>query len=253
MKTAILFITHIYNEDIALQIEKLRKETDGTADLHVCLQTDVCRTDIPKLPRLFTYTLESINELGCNTWENTMPGGNIHLIMLRFFRQHPLYDHYWVIEYDVRFSGNWKDFFSFFKNKGEDFVSAYIETVDDNPGWNRWNELELVGIHPDKGDLLKSFNPICRLSGRALRLLDERCRLGDRGHFEVLLPTLFKYYRLNIADFGGRGRYIYDGHPDLFYMDVWDSHEENSSTHRFRPRYTEKEMTVPDMIYHPVK
>lgn len=253
MRTAILFITHIYNEEINQQVDKLRNETRNMADLYVCQQTDLCGADVSEQSGLFLYTPDDLNELNCNVWECSMPGGNVHLVMLSFFRLHPRYDHYWVIEYDVRFTGCWRKFFSFFEDRDEDFISAHVETVDDNPEWSRWNEIELVNISLNRDGLLKSFNPICRLSGRALRLLDERCRLGDRGHFEVLLPTLFRYYKLNIADFGGRGRFSYRDFPDLFYRNDPDCHEEDGCTHRFRPLHTKDTMTLPDMIYHPIK
>lgn len=57
--------------------------------------------------------------------------------------------------------------------------------------------------------LLRSFNPICRFSDRALSLLNERCLLGDRGHNEVLMPTLFKCFNLKMSDFGGMAIYIH--------------------------------------------
>ena len=63
--------------------------------------------------------------------------------------------------------------------------------------------------------LLRSFNPICRISNRALALGHERCKLGDRGHYEVLLPTLFKYFKLKISDFGGMANIYTKADPDF--------------------------------------
>ena len=41
MKTAILFVTHIYNEDIERQIIKLHEETKDFATLYVGFQADI--------------------------------------------------------------------------------------------------------------------------------------------------------------------------------------------------------------------
>ena len=101
--------------------------------------------------------------------------------------------------------------------------------------------------------LLRSFNPICRFSDRALSLLNERCLFGDRGHNEVLMPTLFKCFNLNMSDFGGNGRFIYTGCSGLFYTDDPNDVCGDKCTHRFRPAHTEGEMALSGMIYHPVK
>lgn len=86
-----------------------------------------------------------------------------------------------------------------------------------------------------------------------MALLEERCHLGDFGHLEVLLPTLFKYYRLRIADFGGMGKYAYEGYPNLFYMDNSQLAEPDKCTHRYRPIYHKEDVCLPNKIYHPVK
>ena len=47
MKTAILFVTHIYNEDIERQIIKLHEETKDFATLYVGFQADKVRITLP--------------------------------------------------------------------------------------------------------------------------------------------------------------------------------------------------------------
>ena len=48
-------------------------------------------------------------------------GGHTDLIALHFFRTHPNYERYWFVEYDVRFSGAWRDFFGAFDDNDADF------------------------------------------------------------------------------------------------------------------------------------
>ncbi len=253
MKTAILFVTHFYNEDIERLIVKLYKETKDVATLYVGFQADKAQITLPDGILSFPFSIRELNMLGYRSWGCTLMDGNFHFVPLAFYLKYPGYDNYWLMEYDVQFSGDWSKFFSFFKHKDEDFISAHIETVKDNPGWIRWDEIDLFNINLTKHQYLKSFNPICRFSNRALGLLHERCRMGDRGHNEVLLPTLFKYYGLRIADFGGHGKYIYKGLSDLFYTCGSTGNAVTASTHRFRPVHTDESMMIPNMIYHPVK
>ncbi len=253
MKTAVMYVTHVYNADIERQITKLQKETEGLATMFVMYQEDKVQIEPIEQVRMVSFTIGELNLLGYKTWGCTLMDGNFHFVLLDFYRRFPDYDNYWLVEYDVRFNGNWNRFFSFFDEKDEDFIAAHIETVDDNPDWIRWHEIDLVNIRLGREGLLKSFNPICRFSNRALNLLHERCLMGDNGHNELLMPTLFKYYMLKIADFGGMGRYIYKDRQNMFYMSDPENKEENKCTHRFRPAHNEASMTIPDMIYHPVK
>lgn len=253
MKTAILFVTHIYNEDIKRQIVKLDEETKDFATLYVGFQADKVGITLPDGIRPFPFTVKELNRLGYRSWGCTLMDGNFHFVMLDFYLKHAGYDYYWLIEYDVRFNGDWKNYFGFFADKDDDFISAHIRDFSGDTRWTRWKEIELVNIKLNHKILLHSFNPICRFSDRALSLLNERCLLGDRGHNEVLMPTLFRYFNLKISDFGGNGRFIYTGCSGLFYTDDPNDVCGDKCTHRFRPAHTEGEMALSGMIYHPVK
>ena len=252
-QTAILFVTHIYNKEIEHQINKLRSEASDFASVYVVYQADKVHLELPENVRRQAFTMETLNGLGYTPWGCTIMDGNFHFVLLDFYRQHPDYDYYWLIEYDVRFNGNWNDFFSFFQDKDEDFWAAHVEIKEDNPNWMRWHEIELKNIPVNDSMLLKSFNPICRFSNRAFALLHSRCLLGDRGHNELLMPTLFRHFKLKIADFGGSGRYTYQKYPNLFYMHDGDDAETDKCTHRYHPRHCASTMKCQNMIYHPIK
>lgn len=252
-KTAILFVTHVYSEEIEHQINKLRAEAEDFASVYVVYQADKVKLKLPENVKRHAFTIETLNKLGYTPWGCTIMDGNFHFVLLDFYRQHPEYDYYWLIEYDVRFSGHWNDFFSFFQDKDEDFWTAHVEEKEDNPAWMRWHEIELRNIPLNDSCLLKSFNPICRFSNRAFALLHSRCLLGDRGHNELLMPTLFKHFKQKIADFGGTGRYTYKKYPNLFYLYDKDDTETDRCTHRVQPRHDVTTMRIPDKIYHPVK
>lgn len=251
--TAILFVTHIFNETIEHQINKLRREAGELATVFIVYQADKVELNLPEEVKHHAFTIQGLNRLGYTTWGCTIMDGNFHFVLLDFYRKHPEYDYYWLVEYDVRFNGNWRTFFSFFQDKDEDFWAAHIETKEDNPHWVRWHEIELKNIPLNSITLYKSFNPICRFSNRAFALLHSRCLLGDRGHNELLMPTLFKYYNLKVADFGGHGRFIYPGHPELFYTYDPNRNESDTCTHRCYPPYNISDMFYLDKIYHPIK
>lgn len=253
MKIAVVYITHVYNKAIEEQLLLLQAAIQNSATLFVAYQEEAVRPSLPEGILPFGFTVRELNLLGVRTWKCSMQDGNSHTIMLDFFKIHSDFDYFWFIEYDVRFSGNWSTFFSFFQNKDEDFISSHILNFEENPEWSHWNDLFLMNLDLNENDRLSSFNPICRLSYRALALLEERCSLGDYGHLEVLLPTLFKYYKLNIKDLGGMGRYTYKVSPNLFYQNYMAENNENICTHRFRPMVKKEEIKIANKIYHPVK
>lgn len=252
-KTALLFVTHLYNDDIRIQVEKLRDEMKDEADFFVVYQSE--KLTIPQIDgiNLFPFTIDELNELEYRAWGCTIMDGNFHFVILDFFKHFPVYDNYWLIEYDVRFNGNWNTFFSFFNDKDDDFIAAHVEKVEDNPNWMRWHEIEVIGKTLAKEDKLKSFNPVYRISNKGLCVLADRCKMGDRGHNEVLIPTTMLLNGMKIADFGGLGRYIYKKHPNLFY--IFDETDENDDkcTFRFRPNYVVDDMKYKNMLYHPIK
>lgn len=53
-------------------------------------------------------------------------GGHCDVVAMHFFNAHPEFDRYWVVEYDVRFTGNWRGFFDAFEDSDSDFLSATL-------------------------------------------------------------------------------------------------------------------------------
>lgn len=255
MKTAIVYVTHKLTAEIHEEILKLYDETKNFATLYIVYQADLLNISDYTLDHIphFSFSIGQLNQLGYRTFGSKLMDGNFHLVLLYFFLHHSQFDYYWLVEYDVRFTGNWATFFTTFENKQVDFVSAHVETWNQNPNWLWWHSIHLSNLKLTKNQVLKSFNPICRFSNRALRLLNERCRMGDLGHNEVLMATLFRYYKLSILDFGGHGSYTDEQTRDLFYIDDIKDSENNMGTHRFRPEFKLSEITLANKIYHPIK
>lgn len=255
MKTAIIFVTHIINDNIREQIIKLYEETKNFATLYIVHQSNLLQLHEKFNENIlcFSFSIEELQDLGYKTIGSTLMEGNFHLVLLNFYLKNYLYDYYWFIEYDVRFNGNWSTFFQTFITAKVDFISAHIEEFEDNPDWYYWNSIYLNHLSLTKDDLVKSFNPICGFSNRSLRLLNERCVMGDFGHNEILIPTIFKYYKLSILDFGVQGKYTNQTTRNLFYVDDFAANKTINGTHRFRPEINQSEIERFNTIYHPIK
>lgn len=254
MRSVILFSTHLLNDYIICQIEKLNAEIQNIADFYVLLQCDNnIQQELNPHIKVFPFSIDSLNSLGYCSWRETIVPGSNHFPVLQFFKAHPEYDYYWNIEYDVLFSGDWNVLFDWFEDKNEDFVSTHIETISEKPQWEHWNDIELKEEdNIDRSSFIKSFNPIYRISNKALAFIDSFLLKGNRGHHELLLPTVLNYNGFSIKDMGGSGNYTYEEN-DLFYTSDGTNTWYSDSSMRFRPLYHTEDVIIPNKLYHPIK
>ena len=251
--TVVLLSTHIYNEFVEAQIIKLRNELYGYADVCLLCQTD--NTVYPNIDNIeiYEFTHEELNNLGYKSLTNTIVPGSNHFQLLKYYKDHPWYEYYWNIEYDVVFSGNWKDFLTSFDDRNEDFISSHIQTIFEGNNWNRWSQMVLENNEIRLDEYVKSFNPIYRISNRALQFLDQYLLLGNYGHHELLIPTVLLHYKYTLLDMGGDGSFSensrYKFYTNNFNNDVWYRY----SSMRYRPLYSISDMKIPNMLYHPIK
>jgi hypothetical protein len=183
--------------------------------------------------------------------------GNAHLPLLDFFNAFPHFANYWVVEYDVRYTGDWNRLLRRFGKHSEDFVTCHIRSRNEEPLWCWWASFG----HPDyvlgEGDYWRSFNVIYRISTRALRFLDHELRTGWHGHHEVLLVSLLRRAGFRLLDFGGDGAFTPRGLRNRVYRSVHTqdgSLNSSKGTIRYRPIRTESEpRRLRNKLYHPVK
>jgi hypothetical protein len=163
--------------------------------------------------------------------DRLVPGSNQLLAL--YFAQHFSYDYYWSIEYDVRYTGSWKSFFSKYFDSEEDFLTSCIERyTEQNKGWMWWNSLQHQDSAVPPADRLRSFNPIYRFSAAAAKFLTTSHIEGWTGHHEVLLPTLL-YGRFRIRDFGGVGEFVKPGDEESSYVgSPWSDTDQRIRTMR---------------------
>ena len=223
MKQAVLYLTNKSNEWTLSSFHALDQSLQGKADVYFAYhqQGDVLPVSLQNIENLFVFTSDVLNELGYTPIEKgkLVPGSN-HFPLLKFFKENQCYDYYWLVEDDVRFSGEWKDFFGSFASCTSDFLSSVIETKAENPTWYWWTSLKTGNEVIAEEKLLKSFNPIYRLSSQALVCIDAHLRIGWMGHYEVLLPTLLYNKGFLLEDFGGEGIFGRPENNAKFYDDT---------------------------------
>ena len=223
MKQAVLYLTTKSNEWTLSSFHALEQSLQGKADVYFAYhqQGDVLPVSLQNIENLFVFTSDVLNELGYTPIEKgkLVPGSN-HFPLLKFFKENQGYDYYWLVEDDVRFSGEWKDFFGSFASCTSDFLSSVIETKAENPNWYWWTSLKTGNEVIAEEKLLKSFNPIYRLSRQALACIDAYLRIDWMGHYEVLLPTLLYNEGFLLEDFGGEGTFVRPENKAKFYDDT---------------------------------
>ena len=188
------------------------------------------------------FTDKILDNLRNKRIRKTFVLGSNHFPVLKFFINHPDYTYYWSIEDDVAFSGNWSNLFeNVSANLDYDFITSHIRRYSDVPRWPWWKTLNFLEGKPNRDEMINSFNPIYRISNKALKYVDICLKGGYGGHHEVLLPTLLKKGGFTIADFGSADNHLT---PGLSYCTL--------STMRWKPVFL-----VPcykkNQLYHPAK
>jgi hypothetical protein len=178
--------------------------------------------------------------------------GNTELPLLRFYRHNPNYDRYWIVEYDVRYTGSWLQFFSYFDGYHAALLTTSVVRYEETPTWPWWSSMVLADATIEKRDFLRGFFPVYRLSNEALSQLDRDYRKGSRGHYECLVPTLLGRAGLEIEDIGGDGRFVRAANVNRFYRNRPANHNFAPGTFVFRPRMY-RPGDEPDKLWHPVK
>jgi len=253
-RTAIVFQTHVFDSEMVARFDNLLDEASkarNAPDVHLLVETD---TRIPEShePVATRFDFHEYSAGFQNLVSNSIVPGNKHLAALFFLDRHPDYDHYWFIEYDVVYTGNWADFLDEFGDDQTDLLATHIRDVSEHPDWY-WTDSFDCGNDDASGiSRIAAFGPICRISARALSTVREACQRGWSGHFEILLPTAVAHAGLTISEIGGNGRWTPATRLNRHYLapgtiDLYDS----VGTMRHRPVILRP--LFPRMLHHPVK
>ena len=206
--TAIIMVTHFLDKRIIDRYRRLRDQAGIRYDIFLVVQSDECSIcGLPDDIRAMRFSMSDLQEMDLPAIAESIVPGSVHFIMIRFFMEYPHSDFYWSVEYDVEMDGDWKPLFSECARHDTDLIACDIQDFDENPYWYWWRAISLREAQVPVVRRTRSFNPIYRLSARAVRLLLQRQKEGDGGHFEVLIPTALKAYGLTLGDLNRNGRY----------------------------------------------
>jgi len=264
---AILYRTHRYNPVIARELARLLAEVGSRYDIFA---VGYCRAPgalagIDNVPAK-EYSREDLAALGYARkigdidWDNVV--GQSDLPVMKFFREHGNYDYYWIIEYDVRFSGPWARIFSDLALSSADILCTTIQTYGENPNWHHWHSLIAPGATVPPERWIKGFMPFCRVSQGALAAIDAAYRNGWGGHSEGTWPTIVREAGLSIEDIGGRGSFVPSHRRGKYYFNSPDRWSLFPGTFVWRPVFLDDALfgstdnpIIPggNMLWHPVK
>lgn len=254
-ENAVLFLTDKSHKGVLENYNKLRRTSLIDRDVHLIYHNTEKRipASLRKLDP-FVFDNSILNGLGYKSITSKLVPGSNHFPLLKFYLENPHYNYYWNIEDDVRYNGQWSTFFDFFSetNVFSDFLSCNINDYQDQPSWYWWNAIGHPSKQIPQSSKVRSFNPIFRISNRALKYLHEELSGGWQGHHEVLIPTLLKNAGFLINDFGGTGKYVLPECENKFYVSPSNDEDLDSGTMRFRPSIYKKEINE-KLLYHPVK
>jgi hypothetical protein len=252
------------DKTVAREIDRLRRELPDFMVVVVCYQKDYLPSDSDPVNMLYCYgkqeleTLPYPGKIRDMNWNN--PTGHHDLPVLKYYRDHPDFDSYWIIEDDVRFSGPWTDLFGELAEAQADFLAANLDTQDKKPIWHWWETLDTAGEILTKKQRIKCFGPFIRARRICVEAVDRRYESGWSGHFELTWPTICVAANLKLEDIGGSGDFTPEGRRNRFYVNTPSHWHLFPGTFVFRPTFKDTEMSkfVLDffsrpMLWHPVK
>lgn len=264
MKNCIMFVCHQANDFIKHQIAKILNDIKNTDeyDLWILFNSEKGEVTSKNL-NIYTFNIKKCENLGLHFhkyyFNHPMGfyGHNMEYSFMSFYKEHPKYNFYWLIEYDVYNTGNWYDLFSYYDKNHKD-VDLYTTHINYDLGdWQTtWKPIAdylwIKSFNLTNNIKCKCFNPIDRFSNKALSILCDSYEKGDYGFFEIAMPTIFINNGLTLKVFGKTTEYNKD---NRFVDDFSDEHFEfiNDETVQFEHKYRYKSELEEGKIYHPIK
>ena len=264
-KSVVLYTAHYVTDEILAEYDRMRQACAGGYD--VVLLYDNFFDDFPDVApdrRIDVHLVnpDAIQALGYAIWpgrerlEYTSPSGlrpgNWDFAILDYFHTHPGYSHYWRVEYDVRFTGDWGFFFDACATSDADLLGTTLLRHENSPPWFWWSSLGSPDGILDRTQEIRGFFPVARLSHRACVLLDQQYREGWCGHAECVMPTVLAHHGMSVEDIGGTGEFVPAGHDNRFYVNTASDDCLQPGTFVFRPALA-RPGSRRNTLWHPVR
>jgi hypothetical protein len=189
MKTAVLFKTHLWTQELEDYARKLLADCQKV-DVEFWILMHV-ENEIPMIhpslqSHLIVFNENTIKELYQQGYHGIWLSN--HWIMMWFYQSHSNYDYYWSVEYDVRITGATEYLWNLnidhdflypvggYRNCKHSYNSLYTKSENREPLKNL--------------DRVFGMLQIARYSQRALQYLDECFREGENGQDEMIIFSL---------------------------------------------------------------
>lgn len=256
--TALLWMTHVWSYELRREFEKfLAIRYPGSPDIWLLPEAPVSHEHnlTTQYRKCFEFDARSLfQRLPYQRLEGKGILHNTHFPLMDFYLTHPEYDYYWLVEFDVNYTGNWGSFFQQFDSRDDDLITSHIRWFSEEPDWDWWDTLHHPINEIAREHYIRSFNVIFRISCRALEYIHGQLRDGWQGHYEVSFPTLLHEGGFRIFDFGGDGTFVYPGMVNKNYTSQAGTRgflNPFCSVH-WRPSSSRTGLQK-NRIYHPVK
>lgn len=257
-ETCILFMTHKANSPTLEAAQTLYNSCHEHYDIFILLderaKADTGEDSETKIPTQL-FSIQSLRR-SYNLFRNSTPPdltpGNVIFPLLDFSHHH-YYENYWLVEYDVRFTGEWIDFFQQFDDDPSDLLGTSLHDHSHKPSWFWWSSLRTPIFRiTRKKDLVRGFFPVLRVTKGALEAFERATRRGWNGHYEVVLPTVLRKQGFTISDIGGNGEFTPNERIGQNYINSTERKNLAPGTFVCPPAHPVDEW-IPDMLYHAIK
>lgn len=225
MSQAVFFRTHVLNEGVMAEYNKLKK-SGYPVYLSVDNSKKVANGVLRPSEDLILVTEKDMKDMDLHFKSFHY---NVEYFLLWALEKYD-YDYYWLVEYDVRYNGSWKYFLDQYINVGTDLLATWIRNEDAEPWYPFWETLSQWMPCENKWAI---FFPLSRFSRKSLFHLRERYRQNWHGYCEVVVPTVLKRDGFSVEDLN---------HPKRFY---------NEETWKWRPEVS-VERRFKNFLFHPV-
>jgi hypothetical protein len=252
----LIYRTHVWDPGVAREFARLQAALSDQYDLVVSgfVRDKANAPALPDIPCVFSDA-DDILRMGYPGIARLNPLPiDIHIDMFRVFHAHPDYRRYWVIEFDVRYTGDWAALLAELSESAADVLGTVVQTRAEHPAWTHWQSLDTAGaVLPDDAHV-KIFTPMTRLSNAAMRAIDTACRAGWTGHCEVLWSTAAAAAGLLVEDIGGKGSFTPPSrHGRHYTTSPFDPYLAPGSF-AYRPAIPDSNIPPsPPTLWHPVK
>lgn len=261
-RTAVIFLTHTWHDHLRSRFRGLAESLPPDHDLLLAFDaTDADPEAVEAAGRVAGERLRAFRfpELSTSGYPRPWAGdntsslvpGNVDLLPLHLHRTGRRYSRYWLIEYDVAYSGEWSAFFEHFRTNRSDLLGTTIQPHRVLPEFHWWDALESPDPVP-REELYRGFFPVMRITDRGLEALDRAYADGWGGHAEVVLPTALPRYGADIEDIGGEGPFVRPGNENRFYTNTPWRTGLGPGTFIYRPARRWRGLR-PGKLWHPVK